>query len=231
MRVCFGAKTRRLFGRVFGHPVSPSTAGESDRDFRLDRRTHNGFTISFWIKREMLNMTSSSPREILEFKKDYYFLIRNTCFLFGSDSAMLGSSDQTLLQPPGGRRETRTLHAATPNLQNKSHRSHHGGRVHERGPDQPGDGESWSDALLRQTLVRQFSYFSVIDTFGHWGAAETAALAGLCPWCSPVQGHPPGFPSRPLKHFVTLFWKATTVHVGVILRLAASWQNLWIKYR
>lgn len=58
--------------------------------------------------------------------------------------AMASSSVQTLLQlsiiiRPG---EAQSLHAQTPDLQNKSHRSSHSGGVHERGAHQPGDGES-----------------------------------------------------------------------------------------
>lgn len=57
------------------------------------------------------------------------------------DSAMASSSDQTPLQPLSRGRKDPTLHAATPDLQNKSHRSHYGGRVHERGSHQPCGGE------------------------------------------------------------------------------------------
>ena len=61
--------------------------------------------------------------------------------MFVFDSAMSGSSDQTLLQPSDRRGKAPTLHAATPDLQNKSHRSDSGGGVHERGAHQPSDGE------------------------------------------------------------------------------------------
>lgn len=51
-----------------------------------------------------------------------------------------------------------SLPAATPDLQDPSHWSHHGGGVHERGPDQPGDGETADPAVMTAS--------------GHLGAAE-----------------------------------------------------------
>jgi len=57
------------------------------------------------------------------------------------DSAMASGSDQTVLQHSNRWGQAPPLHDATPDLQNKSHGSDHGGGVHEGGAHQPGDGE------------------------------------------------------------------------------------------
>lgn len=63
--------------------------------------------------------------------------------MFLCDSTMASSPFQTLLQLCTWWKQQTTLHAAPPDLQNKSHGADPCGRVHEGGAHQPCEGTEW----------------------------------------------------------------------------------------
>lgn len=137
MRVGFGATKQHLINRIFIHPVSPSAAGENSQVIQ--------HFISWLLLRRCL---------------------QNKMCCVSVGSSVSNSSHQTSLQLLRRRQEVPTLPGATPDVQNTSHRSHYGGRVHERGSDQPCDGER------AHLTCACGEWQAVMTAYDHLGAAE-----------------------------------------------------------